>query len=145
MTLYIAFYKGRGGNWWQQCQDRLIRFFTRGKYSHCEIAVAHTVKQSVYECFTASLRDGGVRYKEMPLPSEKWDLVALEPNRSVVDFYNANQGKKYDWLGVLGFALHTRQNPNRYFCSEYVAEFLGFPEPWRFSPNDLYAILNKRS
>jgi len=145
MTIYIAFYKGHGGNFWQRCQDRLIRFFTRGKYSHCEIAVTHTVKQSVYECFTASPRSGGVRYKEMPLPSEKWDLITLEANRSVVDFYYAHQGKKYDWLGVLGFVLRTRQKPNRYFCSEYVAEFLGFPQAWRFSPNDLYAILNKRS
>jgi len=144
MTIYIAFYKGNGGNFWQRTQDRLIRFFTRGKYSHCEMVISLDILDSEYECYSSSPRDGGVRHKSMPLPPEKWDLVEVEAwYDDMVNFYDLHKGKKYDWLGVLGFVLRTRQNPDRYFCSEYVAEFLGFPEPWRFSPNDLYAILNR--
>jgi len=144
MTIYIAFYKGRGGNWWQRCQDGLIRFFTRGKYSHCEIAASTSGIN--YQCSTSSPRDGGVRNKAMPLPPSKWDLIVLEGYNftQMIDFYTLHKGKKYDWLGVIGFVLRTRQSPNRYFCSEYCAEFLGFPEPWRFSPNDLYAILKRK-
>jgi len=145
MTIYIAFYKGHGGNWWQRTQDRLIRFFTRGKYSHCEIAELASPRLGAYNCFTSSPRDGGVRIKGMGLPSAKWDLIAIEGGGDeAAEFYLAHKGKKYDWLGVLGFVLRTKQSPNRYFCSEYVAEFLGFPEPWRFSPNDLYAILKRK-
>jgi len=144
MTIYIAFYKGNGGNWWQRLQDRLIRLFTRGEYSHCEIA-DDFCEPRYYGCFTSSPRDGGVRFKKMELPSEKWDLIEFRVNYSeVLNFYLTHKGKKYDWLGVLGFVLRTKQSPNRYFCSEYVAEFLGFPEPWRFSPNDLYAILKRK-
>jgi len=144
MTIYIAFYKGHGGNFWQRCQDRAIRFFTRGKYSHCEIVISLDMLNSEYECYSASPRDGGVRNKHMPLPPSKWDFAATEAYYDeVTNFYDLHQGKKYDWLGVLGFVLRTRQRPNRYFCSEYIAEFLGFPEPWRFSPNDLYEILTR--
>jgi len=142
MTIYIAFYKGRGGNWWQRTQDRLIGFFTRGRYSHCEIAVQTAGIN--YQCFTASPRDGGARAKSMPLPPAKWDLITVDASYDdVINFYALHKGKKYDWLGVIGFVLHTKQSLNRYFCSEYCAEFLGFPEPWRFSPNDLYAILKR--
>jgi len=143
MTIYIAFYKGRGGNWWQKAQDGLIRFFTRGQYSHCEIAVQ--TSSGHYQCVTSSPRDGGVRMKTMHLPADKWDKIRVEASYDDVNnFYALHKGKKYDWLGVLGFVLRTRQNPNRYFCSEYVAEFLEMHEPWRFSPNDLYAILNAK-
>jgi len=142
----IAFYRGRGGNFWQRLQDTLIRLFTRGEYSHCELAISMGNLSGEYECFTSSPRDGGVRFKHMPLPSNEWELIPLEAyNRyQVMNFYLAYEGKKYDWAGVLGFVLRTRQNPNRYFCSEFCAEFLGFPDPWRFSPNDLHAILKKK-
>jgi len=147
MTIYIAFYKGRGGNWWQRLQDSLIRFFTRGEYSHCEIAVDMFNPNNICECTTSSPRDGGVRLKNMQLPPDKWQLIPLHgySRANVIDFYALHVGKKYDWLGVLGFVLRTKQSPNRYFCSEYVAEFLDFPEPWRFSPNDLHAILKREN
>jgi len=142
----IAFYKGRGGNFWQRLQDRLIRFVTRGQYSHCEIALAKGDFSGRYECLGSSPRDGGVRRKHMYLPTEKWRFIKLD-NYSVLQvekFFLAHEDKKYDWLCVLSFVLPTRQSPNRYFCSEFCAEFLGFPEPWRFSPNDLHAILSRK-
>ncbi|OBX04200.1 enoyl-CoA hydratase, partial [Gallibacterium salpingitidis] len=64
-NVYLALYKGkRSGkslyaHWCRLC-DLLIRKCTRGKYSHCEIAVK---KDGFYECYSSSVRDGGVRKK----------------------------------------------------------------------------------
>ena len=42
--------------------------------------------------------------------------------------------------GAFGVVFNFRQNPRRWFCSEWGAGVLGLGEPWRFSPNDLGAI-----
>ncbi len=73
-----------------------------------------------------------MRYKLMPLPSEKWDLIAL-PNLSlqrVQDFYDQTKGAKYDWAGCLGIALPAlHQNVKKWFCSEWCAAVLGLNQP----------------
>ena len=61
--------KGRG-DW----KDKAIRFFTRGQYSHCEMAVANGDE---WDCYTSSPRDGGVRMKTMKLSPTEWDLIKL--------------------------------------------------------------------
>ena len=84
--IYLALYRGRRNGtgwrvWFARAADRLTRKLTRGRYSHCEIAVMLTEKnnggQAVYQCYSASIRDGGVRTKVMPLPEAKWDLIPL--------------------------------------------------------------------
>ena len=82
--IYLALYHGhRGGTGWRvwaaRFTDGLTRILTRGRYSHCELAVRlpETADGQEYECYSASLRDKGVRRKTMPLPSAKWDLIAL--------------------------------------------------------------------
>ena len=54
--------------WAARFTDGLTRILTRGKYSHCEIAVRlpETAGEQEYECYSASLRDGGVRHETMP-------------------------------------------------------------------------------
>ena len=148
--IYLALYKGhRNGHWYAprvalaRLSDWLIRQVTHGKYSHCEIAIAHD--DGLYSCYSSSIRDGGVRYKLMALPSEKWDLIAL-PNLSlqrVQDFYDQTRGAKYDWAGCLGIALPAlRQNVKKWFCSEWCAGCLGYEQPARFSPNGLAKYLS---
>ena len=55
----------------------------------------------------------------------------------------ALKDKKYDYLGSIGIILGCRQDPNRYFCSEWCSEFLGLANPSKITPCELYKILNK--
>lgn len=84
--IYLALYRGRrdGTGWRVWCAratDWLTRQITRGQYSHCEIAIRlpenDAAGSPLYECRSASIRDGGVRVKTMPLPPDKWDVIPL--------------------------------------------------------------------
>ena len=168
--IYLALYHGhRGGTGWRmwvaRFTDGLTRVLTRGRYSHCEIAIKlpETADGQEYECYSASIRDKGVRRKVMPLPSAKWDLIpvpataaqekmvatsmslpSLIPVRAteaqVRAAFETTRGAKYDWLGATGVIARWRHDKRKWFCSEWCAMALGLPESWRFSPNDLAVI-----
>ena len=149
--IYLALYKGRRGGtgwrvWCARATDWLTRVLTRGKYSHCEIAIRQPDKDvdgvAMYACYSASLRDGGVRRKTMPLPSAKWDLIALPDSVGgrLEALWSQTQGQGYDLPGAFGVVFGLPENRRRWFCSEWVGKALGLPESWRFSPNDLAVI-----
>ena len=148
LKIYLALYKGRRDGsgaqvWAARFTDWLTRVLTRGQYSHCEIAVALDGGQ--FECYSSSIRDGGVRMKTMPLPSEKWDLIALPDvagslKANLAAVFARTQGQRYDLAGALGVVFKTRQRHERWFCSEWCGQVLGLSEPWRFSPNDLAVV-----
>ena len=149
--IYLALYHGhRGGTGWRmwvaRFTDGLTRILTRGKYSHCEIAVRlpETAGEQEYECYSASLRDKGVRRKTMPLPSAKWDLIPLPASvgERLHSLWEETQGQGYDLPGAFGVVFGLRENRRRWFCSEWVGKALGLAESWRFSPNDLAVIAN---
>ena len=149
--IYLALYKGhRDGSGWRvwcaRATDWLTRVLTRGRYSHCELAVRlpETADGPKYECYSASLRDKGVRRKTMPLPSAKWDLIALPDSvgERLHGLWQETQGQGYDLPGAFGVVFGLRENRKRWFCSEWVGKALGLPESWRFSPNDLAVIVN---
>jgi hypothetical protein len=149
--IYLALYHGhRGGTGWRvwaaRFTDGLTRVLTRGKYSHCEIAVRlpETADGQEYECYSASIRDKGVRMKTMPLPSTKWDLIALPDSVGgrLETLWAQTQGQGYDLPGAFGVVFGLRENRKRWFCSEWVGKALGLAESWRFSPNDLAVIAN---
>ena len=144
--VYLALYKAKG-NW----QDRIIRLFTKGKYSHCELVVEELVEWGQYDWreeytfYSSSPRDGGVRCKQMDLNRNTWDLIEL-PHAKVEEitaFFNRTSGQKYDWWGVLGIILGIKHKRSRYFCSEWCWEALGNLEGWRFSPSDLAVIFKQ--
>ena len=144
--IYLALYHGhRGGTglkvWAARFTDGLTRILTRGRYSHCELAV-RLPETAEYECYSASLRDGGVRMKTMPLPSAKWDLIALPDSVGgrLETLWAQTQGQGYDLPGAFGVVFGLPENRRRWFCSEWVGAALGLPESWRFSPNDLAVI-----
>lgn len=152
--IYLALYKGtttkRGFSaWLSRLEDKLIRRLTRGKYSHCEIAVELDIVyiQKQYECYSSSPRDGGVRKKLMKLPSTKWDLIEIDQSilnqQQLQQFYEITKGLKYDMLGAFGLIFANNQHGNKYFCSEWCAKALGLDEAWRFSPNDLAVIVRR--
>lgn len=128
--VYLALYKGKG-----TAMNALVRYFTKSAYSHCEIAIDTKDGYGNFHCYSASLRDGGVRHKTMPLPKEKWHLipVLLSPEW-VKRFYGNTQGKKYDFLGVIGTVLGIPHSKSRYFCSEWAAECLGYHRPASYTP-----------
>ncbi|XXQ68951.1 hypothetical protein ACKLNO_03590 [Neisseriaceae bacterium B1] len=149
--VYLALYKGKKSGKGAKVQlarlmDWLIRKITRGQYSHCEIAIRlnpnDKTQTAQYRCYSASLRDGGVRAKTMPLPADKWDLIHLDNNaalRQAVEqiHYVRTQGQGYDYLGALGIVLPFHQRANKWFCSEWCAASLGLAQPERYSPNSL--------
>ena len=66
--IYLALYRGRRDGtgwlvWLARATDWLTRVLTRGRYSHCELAVRlpETAGEQEYECYSASIRDKGVR------------------------------------------------------------------------------------
>lgn len=150
-SVYLALYKGKKSGkgvrvWAARLCDWTIRKLTRGQYSHCEIAIRLNLNDKTqtaqYRCYSASLRDGGVRQKTMPLPADKWDLIHLDNNAALCQFieqihYVHTKGQGYDYLGVLGVILPFRQRANKWFCSEWCAAALGLDEPEMYSPNDL--------
>ena len=147
--IYLALYKGRrdGSGWrvWPaRFTDWLTRKLTRGQYSHAEIAVREHPQASVYTCYSASIRDKGVRRKVMPLPESKWDLIQMESTSEAHErlqrVWTETRGQGYDLRGALGVAFGLRHNRRRWFCSEWCAAALGLPAGWRWSPNDLAAI-----
>ena len=148
LKIYLALYKGRRDGtgaqvWAARFSDWLTRKLTRGQYSHCEIV--EFVGDNEYRCHSSSIRDGGVRMKTMPLPSEKWDLIALPDvagslKANLAAVFARTQGQRYDLAGALGVVFKTRQRHERWFCSEWCGQVLGLSEPRRFSPNDLAVI-----
>ena len=148
--IYLALYHGhRDGTGWRvwvaRFTDWLTRVLTRGKYSHCEIAVRlpETADGQEYECYSASIRDKGVRMKTMPLPADKWDLIPLDDavlHAHTVGLYLRTAGQGYDLPGAFGVVFGLPENRRRWFCSEWAGKALGLAESWRFSPNDLAVI-----
>ena len=126
---YLAFYKGKG-NW----MDKLIRLFTRGQYSHVELAIYKGDWR--FDCYSSSPRDGGVREKTMALNPMNWDFIPVDIEQAkIVDFYYETRGMKYDFLGAIGLVIpFLHQDKKKWFCSEWCANVLGLEKPSQYSP-----------
>lgn len=138
--IYLACYHGKASKRWHRICDGITKFFTRGKYSHCELAIH--LCDNKYKCYSSSYRDGGVRVKTMTLDPVKWDLIPLDITPTQLErYFNATKGSHYDLLGALGVVSGLRQHKDKYFCSEWCFNALtGGQEGWRFSPVQLSLI-----
>ncbi len=142
--IYLALYKGRKtGNSFSallaHSADFLVRKLTNGKYSHCEIVVS----KGKNVCYSASIRDGGVRSKVMDLEREKWDLIELKnvTEEQIQTYFEQTKGMKYDWWGAIGIVFGVKQKRSKFFCSEWCFNVIKKSDQgWRFSPNDLNEI-----
>lgn len=135
--MQIAFYKGTSAAYFG-LYNRLVRWWTRGPYSHVEIVFSDGLSAS------SSFQDGGVRFKRIDYDARKWDMVALPQaeEQAVRQWFAAHVGEEYDVLGNAGFVIDAlNDGKRRWFCSEAVAAALGIPEPWRFHPNSLASVL----
>lgn len=132
----IAFYKNR-----KDTTSKVICWWTKGPYSHCEIIFNSGVSAS------SSGRDGGVRFKEIEFHPERWDIYDLGEKFSeeaAHEWFLNHEEAEYDHFGLVGF-LYPPFDEDRvkYFCSEAVAAALGFEEPWRFDPNTLATVIKR--
>ncbi|MFU3873509.1 hypothetical protein ACM7HL_12685 [Pseudomonas aeruginosa] len=125
--IYLAAYKGEG-----KLFNRLIRLWTRSRYSHCELVMPDG------RWLSASAMDGGVREKRIELDLEHWDLYPLPwaTSARIEEVFARHLGKGYDWRGIflsqlLPVAIDDGQ---RMFCSEFCAAALGFQDAQRYSP-----------
>ncbi|MPY07421.1 enoyl-CoA hydratase [Moraxella catarrhalis] len=143
--VFLACYHGRADKVGHRLCDAITRFITKGKYSHCEIAIK--VQGNIYHCYSSSIRDGGVRTKTMLL-DDKWDLIALDglTAADIEEYYWQTKGAKYDLLGALGVVFGLRQHASKYFCSEWCYNAIfGSNQGFRFSPNQLAEIVRHLS
>ena len=111
---------------------RLVCAIQGGDSAHCEVAWSWS--GLVHQCVSASFVDGGVRPKKLTLSADKWRVYEMpgEP-AEVLAWLQRHRHQKYDWLGLLGFAIRRIKGwADRKFCSEVAAEILGLPDPWRY-------------
>ena len=144
----IAFYRGRKSVKGImpiifRALDSLTRTVTKGPYSHCEVVKVLPTGET--ECFSSSYRDGGVRSKILSLDSDSWDLVDAPylTAEAVEEVKRKTVGLKYDLVGAVGVVILSPNRPHKWFCSELPAEVIGLKEPWRFSPNTLYSVVQR--
>lgn len=127
--MQIAFYKGKGSAF-----NSLIRWWTRSPYSHVELII-----DGVW--YSSSHTDGGVRSRVINHNPLHWDFIDVPFDaKHALNVFDGAKHYKYDWLGIalsqaVALDWHTK---DRYFCSELVAEMLGFSEPQRYSPGSLF-------
>ena len=144
MNCKVAFYKSNQpkADW----LDKLIAWWTKGKYSHVEIVINEYM-------YSTSPRDKEVRKKEHIVDNVSWDYVEIDlPEiKNGFEFFRQVEGEPYDWFGILGFVLPFQDRTDRWFCSEFVSNFLKVSgckklfkyEPSKISPNKLYKLLIK--
>lgn len=142
----LAFYKGRKKvtgfkSALYRVFDWVIRTFTKGEFSHVEIAI-EIGTSGEYVCYSSSNRDGGVRCKQIDVTTDNWVLVPVNADRLVVqNYFETTQRQKYDLLGAIASTIPFIQIKNRQFCSEWCYNAIRASEAgWRFSPNDLYEL-----
>lgn len=132
----IAFYRGRN-----RIFDKLVQWWTRSPYSHCELVLSYQLDGEASECASSSKLDGGVRVKFIDLAPDRWDLVdlPLADEGAVRDWFQLHLGEDYDIKGLLGFVGPIKGRNKKWFCSEACAAAIGYEDPWRYSPAMLAA------
>ena len=140
--MQIAFYKGTKSGI-AGLFNRLVRWWTGGQYSHCELILGAASGLVPALCASASNLDHGVRTKTIALDPARWDIFEVGGDADrVAAWFKRHDGQPYDLLGLFGFVGRRQDgDPGKWFCSEACAAALGLHEPWRYCPNTLAAVL----
>lgn len=132
MTFKIAFFKGSG-----RIGDKLIRWWTRGPYSHCEFIFSDGMAGA------ATVYDGVVVRSRNFDPND-WDFIELPASLEAKarQWFVDHEGKAYDFVGDLRFIFgFMTPSKDKWFCSRACADALGMGEAWRYDPNMLAWVL----
>ncbi|MGL4741601.1 MAG: hypothetical protein ACRC41_12465 [Sarcina sp.] len=119
--------------------SRVIRWFTKEKYSHVSLALEEDKNTWFSMGRTGKNKFWIVRYQEENVKERftEWfpntEVMILEKEvtndvyykiKRMLDEY-ARQDTKYNYAGIIGVALNKEiTHKNRYFCSELVAKIL---------------------
>lgn len=106
--------------------NRLIRFFSRGQYSHSSIILDDG---TVYEASPSNGVSVKSDFKSGHLNNDIADFfevkTTVEQDEKIVEFLKRQLGKKYDYLSVIGFIVYAtpekRKLYSRWFCSELIS------------------------
>ena len=117
---------------WQDIGGYLIAWWTRSAYSHCELVIDCW-------CYSSSIRDGGVRRKQIDITQPHWTVIDIDADpEKVLALYERTKGEPYGWLDLLTQqVLRLPLSSAGWFCSEWCAAVLGCAESWRLSPGAL--------
>lgn len=112
-----------------------IRFRTWSKYSHAELVIDGW-------SYSSSVRDKGVRRKQIEFDPERWDVFEIDPKRVNLDyalaFFLRYEGSEYDWWNIVRYVLpFVPQRHNQFVCFEFVAAMLNAPGYYRVDGDDL--------
>lgn len=123
--------------------SNIIKFFSRGNYSHVAIQVNGVVYESKEFHSVRKLTDWCINTATVDIYEI---LITEEQEKELIIFLEKQLGKPYDYMMVLGFLFFTtrekRKSRRRWFCSEFVfaaLEKIGIKlfnniEPWKISP-----------
>lgn len=130
--------------------SRIIKFATRGKYSHAAIQLD---SGEIYE--TRPFRNVQ-KYEDLDFSNDPGDVIDIynvetmpEQDAIILEFLERQIGKKYDYWSVFGFVIHTskesRKASEQWFCSELVfstfkksgIDLLLNIDAWKVSPTIL--------
>jgi hypothetical protein len=145
--MIFAFYKGTlQENPGAKLFDRLVCWRTRGRFSHVEL-----VADGKALCFSSSLRDGGVRAKQINLHTGRWVLVELPDAGNVMlgsamKWFRVHAGAGYDWFSLLAFVVPLPlRDSRRWYCSEAVGMATRlWTSRRKISPNKLFTVILDR-
>lgn len=138
--MYAAFFKGQSPGL-AGLFDVADHHWEEGQFSHCELVFSDG--RSGSSTLSTGVRfttPGSINFND---PTQ-WSLVSLDgfDEGQALLWYSQHLGDKYDTSGdvhfVNGLVQHT---PGQEFCSESMADALGFADGWRFDPNALYVVL----
>jgi hypothetical protein len=127
----IAFYLAAKG----AAQDKAIAAYTHGPYSHVEFVIDETFAPSIPPalihphdaggslCYTSSPQKprDGCGFERINLSDGKWrtfDLPSLLNWQPAVTLALADNGRLYDWRGIVGVVIKGQDNKQERFCSE---------------------------
>lgn len=117
-----------------------IRVFTWSNWSHCGAIVNDVVYES-------SASEGGVVKGSLSYFKKRYPKHIIIDIPHIGDFQRRlieQLGKPYDWGGIVKFVFRRDwSNPNKWFCSEYVAHASGIFNPKftdRVSPQDILKV-----
>ena len=131
-----------------QLLDYAIGITSFSRYSHTELVFSDGV------CFSASGRDDGARFRDLTPHPDRWDIFDLEITeeeeqhmRFMAELY-VKKKIKYDYFGAVTCGFHLCLLNKKFFCSEIVAELLGFifemeGFPCTYSPGRLVDYVQK--
>jgi hypothetical protein len=122
----------------QGIYSRVARTVDASPYSHSELIFSDGMSAS------SSFIDNGVRFKHIIYDPDHWDIIDAPGDEAKArKWFEDHEGVGYDTPGTLRFgAWFIPHSRSRRFCSEAIAEALGFPDPWRFGPGGLHAVVS---